>query len=41
MRIKTRKGIRIVKGSRYIGEGESYIIEKHKGSEIEGWHPYC
>lgn len=31
----------IFKGSRYIGEGESYIIERHKGSETKGWHPYC
>lgn len=32
---------RIVKRSRYIGKGESYIIEKHKGSETKGWEPYC
>lgn len=33
-----RRGI--YKSSRYIGEGESYIIERHKGSEERGWQPY-
>ena len=41
VRINMGDGIRIVKGSRYIGEGESYIIERCKGSETKGWHPYC
>lgn len=32
---------RIVKGSRYIGDGESYIIERKLGSEKRGYTPYC
>ena len=31
----------IWKGSRYIGEGQSIIIERRLGSETTGWHPYC
>lgn len=34
-------GNKIWRSSRYIGEGESYVIERHKGSEVRGWHPYC
>lgn len=30
----------IYKKSRYIGGGESYIIERHKGSKERGWEPY-
>lgn len=26
---------------RYIGEGESYIVERRRGSEERGWVPYC
>ena len=26
--------------SRYIGEGEEWIIEKVYGSKNSGWHPY-
>lgn len=26
--------------SKYIGEGESWIIEKVYGSHESGWHPY-
>lgn len=33
-----RRGI--YRSNRYIGEGESYIIERHKGSEERGWQPY-
>lgn len=36
-----RKYNRIYRGSRYIGEGESFIIERHQGSEESGWQPYC
>ena len=28
------------KRSRYIGEGEEWVIEKVYGSENRGWHPY-
>lgn len=31
----------VYKSSRYIGEGESIIIERHKGSEERGWEPYA
>ena len=31
----------IEKGSRYIGEGESYVIERRQGSCEHGWQPYC
>ena len=31
----------IYKGSYYIGEGESYVIERDQGSQEHGWHPYC
>ena len=34
-------GTGIRKQSRYIGDGESYIIEKKRGSRVRGWHPYC
>ncbi len=27
--------------SKYIGEGDFYVIEKHKGSYIKGYEPYC
>lgn len=30
----------IYRSSMYIGEGESVIIERHKGSEERGWQPY-
>ena len=26
--------------SKYIGEGESWVVEKVYGSQNEGWHPY-
>lgn len=26
--------------SKYIGEGEQWVIEKVYGSENSGWHPY-
>ena len=29
------------KGSYYIGEGESYVIERNQGSRERGWQPYC
>ena len=28
-------------GSYYIGEGESYVIERNQGSQEHGWQPYC
>ena len=31
----------VYRSSKYIGEGESYIIERHKGSEERGWQPYA
>lgn len=31
----------ISKSSRYIGEGESYVIEKRMGSQEHGRQPYC
>lgn len=31
----------IVKNSFYIGEGRSYVIEKHYGSKKRGRVPYC
>lgn len=31
----------IIRGGRYIGDGESYVIERHKGSQKRGWRPYC
>ena len=31
----------IYKGSYYIGEGESYVIERNQGSQEHGWQPYC
>lgn len=41
LRIETPSGIRIVKYSKYIGEGESFIIERKQGSEERGRVPYC
>ena len=38
---KSDDGNRIYRHSRYIGEGESYVIERHKGSETSGYQPYC
>ena len=26
---------------KYIGEGDFYVIEKHKGSYVKGYEPYC
>ena len=34
-------GNMIIRHSKYIGEGKSYIIERKKGSKTSGWHPYC
>ena len=31
----------ISKGSLYIGEGESFVIEKNQGSHTHGYEPYC
>ena len=31
----------IERGSRYIGEGESFVIERNKGSKEHGRVPYC
>lgn len=27
--------------SKYIGDGEMWVIEKYSGSQTSGWHPYC
>lgn len=39
--IRSDDGNKIWRSSRYIGEGESYVIERKYGSETRGWHPYC
>ena len=31
----------LVRFSKYIGEGESYVIERKLGSQTRGWEPYC
>lgn len=31
----------IYRDSYYIGEGESYVIERKIGSQSKGWEPYC
>ena len=36
-----RIGNLIYKDSHYIGDGESYMVERHKGSATSGYHPYC
>lgn len=36
-----RERSRISRCSRYIGEGESYVIERNQGSEEHGYEPYC
>ena len=36
-----REHSRITRDSRYIGEGESYVIERNQGSEEHGYEPYC
>lgn len=41
LRIETTDSIRIVRYSKYIGEGESFIIERRQGSEERGQVPYC
>lgn len=33
-------GNKIWKSGKYIGEGESYVLERHLGSEKRGWVPY-
>jgi len=38
---RSADGNEIWKSSRYIGEGESYVIEHNKGSQTKGWRPYC
>lgn len=32
---------RISRRGHYIGEGESYVIERHQGSKNSGYQPYC
>ena len=41
IRLITPQGVRIIKRSRYIGDGESFVIEKRCGSEERGYVPYC
>lgn len=31
----------IYRNGKYIGEGESYVIERKLGSCKSGWEPYC
>lgn len=31
----------IYKNNYYVGEGESYTIERKQGSQESGWQPYC
>lgn len=31
----------ISRGSYYIGDGESFVIERKQGSRKRGWTPYC
>lgn len=31
----------ICRESGYVGQGESYVIERRKGSQTKGWQPYC
>lgn len=38
---RSADGNRIWKYGKYIGDGESYILERHFGSEKRGWVPYC
>lgn len=38
---RSNDGNKIWKTTRYIGEGESYVIERYVGSETRGWQPYC
>lgn len=38
---KTCYGVRIRYVSKYVGEGESYVIERCLGSETRGYKPYC
>ena len=30
-----------IKESNYVGQGESYVIERKLGSQRKGWEPYC
>lgn len=38
---RSSDGNMIWKTSRYIGEGESYVLERRKGSQTSGYQPYC
>lgn len=31
----------ICRESNYVGQGESYVIERKLGSQRKGWEPYC
>lgn len=31
----------ICRESGYVGKGESYTIERKRGSQTKGWQPYC
>jgi hypothetical protein len=37
----SQDGNKVWRGSKYIGEGESYVIEKRQGSQTKGYVPYC
>lgn len=34
-------GRQMTKGSKYIGDGAYYCIEKRQGMHEKGWEPYC
>ena len=36
-----RNGNLIYRDSYYIGDGESFMIERHYGSAVSGYQPYC
>lgn len=39
--VRSADGNEIWRSSRYIGEGERYVIERRKGSQVSGYEPYC
>lgn len=38
---RSNDGNKIWKSTRYIGDGESYVIERRPGKDESGWQPYC
>ena len=39
--ILSRDGNMLRRSSKYIGSGESYVIERNYGSQRRGYKPYC